>query len=376
VILRLLLLALLLCCGQVRAETLARGAVVHGILAVDGKQVVLPAGDWTVAVDAPNGWTNAGLGAFGYIRTIVLFHLQGTRIDAMLEINGNVLPTADGWGMAADCARADLIVAVVRYRAGWDGSCFFVNHTITASESQPAWRAARDFAASNGWRFSTTWLTAGFRAANRSDIVDARFHFAPEGFGIAAEPVGAWARSAWISSRLDSDPARLALAKAVGDWAVNYSTLLDAGLKNRLTDVQVVAMPDVRAAGKVEGLIEHRMAELEAMRAGGAITPLDFETQATALRQSGLGSSSTAPDIGSITAVKALSYRVIVSISHLFVDYYWTGNYVAAGALEVLQITINSAKFYFHELAWAKYVGIPRGDAARTLDFAYMGAGI
>jgi len=75
-----------------------------------------------------------------------------------------------------------------------------------------------------------------------------------------------------------------------------------------------------------------------------------------------------------ITAVKAISYRVIVSISHIFVDYYWTGNYVAAGALEVLQITINSTKFYFHELAWAKYMGVPRGDSARTLDFKYIAA--
>jgi uncharacterized membrane protein len=74
-----------------------------------------------------------------------------------------------------------------------------------------------------------------------------------------------------------------------------------------------------------------------------------------------------------MTATKAISYRVIVSISHLFVDYYWTGNLVAAGALEILQITINSAKFYFHELAWAKYMGIPRADAARTIDFKYIG---
>ena len=57
-------------------------------------------------------------------------------------------------------------------------------------------------------------------------------------------------------------------------------------------------------------------------------------------------------------------------------DYYWTGNYVAAGALEVLQITINSAKFYMHEVGWAKYMGIPRTDAARTIDFKYIGVDV
>jgi len=109
---------------------------------------------------------------------------------------------------------------------------------------------------------------------------------------------------------------------------------------------------------------------------GAASKPEEYAAQATALKEHGLGSSSLAPDIGVITAVKAISYRVIVSVSHIFVDYYWTGNYVAAGALEVLQITINSTKFYFHELAWAKYMGIPRTDSARTLDFKYIGVDV
>ena len=102
------------------------------------------------------------------------------------------------------------------------------------------------------------------------------------------------------------------------------------------------------------------------MRQAGTITPEEYTAQITALKEHGLGSSSLAPDLSVITAVKAISYRIIVSVSHIFVDYYWTGNYVAAGALEVLQITINSTKFYFHELAWAKYMGLPRTDSART----------
>ncbi len=362
--------------AQTSDAGLAQGSIVKGVLTLDGKQIALPKGDWIVAHDGPNGWNNPTIGAFGYIRTVVLLHLQGTRVDAMLEINANALPTADGWGMAGDCGRSDLVMAVIRYRAGWDGSCFFVNHTITANEAQATWRSARTFAAARGWSVSSTWLTAGFRSANRGDVIDARFHFAPEAYGIPTEPVGYWRGSAWNASRIDSDPARLALAKAVSDWAMNYSALVDTGLKSRLSGDLVTPMPDLKSAEKVESLIEHRLAELDALRRDGTITAQDFDTQAMALRENGLGSSSTAPDLATVTGVKALSYRIIVSISHLFVDYYWTGNYVAAGALEILQITINSAKFYFHELAWAKYVGIPRGDAARTMDFGYMGTGV
>jgi uncharacterized membrane protein len=294
----------------------------------------------------------------------------------MLEVNTNVLPTTDGWGMAADCARADLVLAVVRYRAGWDGSCYFVTHTLMAKEPTTAWRKARDFAVLKGWQASRVWLTAGFRTADRSDVLDVRFHFAPETRGITPEAVDRWQDSGWMSARLDNDPQRYAFAHALSDWTVSYSSLVDAGLKNRLLNDDAIAMPQAVNASPAADVIARRLAELELLRQAGTITPEEYAAQATALKEHGLGSSSLAPDIGVITAVKAISYRVIVSVSHIFVDYYWTGNYVAAGALEVLQITINSTKFYFHELAWAKYMGIPRTDSARTLDFKYIGVDV
>ncbi len=357
-------------------KTLSPGATVERVLRIDSKQVPLPGGTWVVAADTANDWNDQSIGAFGYLRTLVLFHVVGSRIDTMLEVNTNVLPTTDGWGMAADCARADLVLAVVRYRAGWDGSCYFVTHTLMAKEPTTAWRKARDFAVLKGWQASRVWVTAGFRTADRSDVLDVRFHFAPETRGITPEAVDRWQDSGWMSARLDNDPQRYAFAHALSDWTVSYSSLVDAGLKNRLLNDDAIAMPQAVNASPAADVIARRLAELELLRQAGTITPEEYAAQATALKEHGLGSSSLAPDIGVITAVKAISYRVIVSVSHIFVDYYWTGNYVAAGALEVLQITINSTKFYFHELAWAKYMGIPRTDSARTLDFKYIGVDV
>ena len=75
-----------------------------------------------------------------------------------------------------------------------------------------------------------------------------------------------------------------------------------------------------------------------------------------------------------MAAVKALSYRVIVSISHLFVNYAWTGSPIQTAELEVLQIIINSAKLYVHEMVWETYfTGVPRGDLGRIVDFNYIG---
>src|SRR5262245_23550634 len=121
-------------CAQASAEPLPVGSTVERILHLDGKQVPLPSGSWLVAADMPNDWNDQNIGAFGYLRTLILFRIVGARIDSILEVNTNVLPTTDGWGMAADCARTDLVLAVIRYRAGWDGSCYFVAHTLLARE--------------------------------------------------------------------------------------------------------------------------------------------------------------------------------------------------------------------------------------------------
>ena len=357
-------------------QTLTIGSTVERVLRVNGKEVPLPTGSWVVAADTANTWNDQSLGAFGYLRSLVLFRVAGARVDTMLEVNTNVLPTTDGWGMASDCGRTDLVLAVIRYRAGWDGSCYFVTHTLLAREPTPAWRQARDYAVLKGWQVSRIWLTAGFRTADRSDVLDVRFHFAPETRGISPEAADRWQDSGWMSAKLDNDPQRYSFAHAVSDWAVAYSSLIDGGLKNRLVNDDAIAMPQAVDAAPAADVIARRLAELELLRQAGTITPEEYTMQAQALKEHGLGSSSAAPDLSVITAVKAVSYRVIVSISHIFVDYYWTGSYVAAGALEVLQITINSTKFYFHELAWAKYMGIPRTDSARVLDFKYIGVDV
>jgi uncharacterized membrane protein len=357
----------------VRAAPLPTGSTVERVLRVDGKEVPLPAGSWVVGADAASDWTDPKIGAFGYLRTIVLLRIVGTRVDTLIEVNTNALPTTDGWGMAADCSRKDLILAVTRYRAGWDGSCYFVTHALLTAAPAPAWRQTREYAGRRGLQLSRTWLSAGFRAADRSDVLDVRFYFAPESRGIEGETIERWQDSGWLPARLDSDPQRFDLARAVSDWAVFYSPLLDAGLKNRVPEETNVVMPQTADVSLAGDIVARRHAELALLRQSGTISAEEFSAQSQALTEHGLASSSVAPDLSVITAVKALSYRIVVSISHLFVDYYWTGNLVAAGALEILQITINSTKFYFHELAWAKYMGVPRTDSARTLDFRYIG---
>src|SRR6185295_7539576 len=130
------------------------------------------------------------------------------------------------------------------------------------------------------------------RTADRSDVLDVRFHFAPETRGVAAESVDRWRDSAWMSAKLENDPQRYGFARALSDWAVTYSTMIDAGLRNRLPNDDAIAMPQAANAAPAADIIARRLAELELLRQAGTITPEEFATQSKALKDHGLGSSS------------------------------------------------------------------------------------
>jgi uncharacterized membrane protein len=266
---------------------------------------------------------------------------------------------------------------LIRYSDGWDGSCYFVNHTVLAGTPTPVWHEAEAFIAAKGWKMSGVWLTAGFRSVNKTDVLDVRYHFAPETRGISPEKVERWEDSAWMAAKLAGDPRRRGWAKAAEDWAVDYAALLDTGLKNQLPKSTAVAMPQL--VDPAQGAAR-RLAMLKSLRHAPSTVALPDqaanadEKDEEAPEDAGPEKPQLAPSVAEMASVRALSYRLIVSVSHLFVNYAWTGSPVQTAELEVLQIIINSAKFYVHEMVWETYFkDVPRGDLGRIVDFNYIG---
>jgi uncharacterized membrane protein len=367
--------------AQAPLRLLAPGTAVDGPLALDGgRQVPLPAGNWIVAADATTGYEGERIGAFGRMRNTVLFRMEGQAVTAVAEVNTNLLPTTDGWGIARDCERRDLILSVVRYKAGWDASCFFIGHTHApasqaGAEGTPAaWQSAVAHAARSGGALPPGYVTAGFRAANRSDVVDLRIHFAPATLGLAPEtPPARWRDSPWHAERIVTDQPRLAAAQALGAWALPFSALVDNGLKGRLEAGAAAPMPGAPADPAAD-VIARRAAAIEALYRGGTITAAQYEDQIRRLAERGLDTGSEVADPAVVALYKTLSYRPIVSFLNFWIDLYWIGTPFAAGVLEVLQIVVNSYKFYAHEVAWTRFVAsASRPDAARTIDFRYLG---
>ncbi|BBK43573.1 hypothetical protein STVA_35930 [Allostella vacuolata] len=348
------------------------GTAVEGHWQIAGKQVPLPAGRWVVAAHTMAPYAGGEqVGAYGAIHSAILLQTDGDRVAAQIEIHANALPVMDGWGIAADCERTDLPIATVRYKAGWDGSCFFLSHTSGGRSSSPTSRAAAIFIAERGLHAPPEWLTVGFRVANRSDVIDARFHFAPALWSLP-DHAGRWSASPWTPPRLEQDPVRLAVARSLTEWAVGFSGLVEAGIKNRLDPTARVAMPN--AAADHRGVLEQRRAAIDDLLKSGAIDAETHRRQIALLVERGLDPGSQVADPATVALFKTLAYRPMVSFANIWIDYFWIGQPWAAGLLVLLQVTVNTTKFYFHELAWERVRGPgSRRDSARVIDFAYLG---
>jgi uncharacterized membrane protein len=362
------------------AQGIAAGQTLSGRLVLGGKSVPLPPGQWTVAGLGSGSIESAfNLGAPGLIWNLVLFRpaADGRTLDALIEININELSVSDGWGLAADCSRSDLALTVVRYKAGWDASCFFVTHTLfnEKSPATPAWAQASRLARQKGWQLPEIAVTAGARASNRRDVIDVRYHYTAAFHGIPEGTITNWDQSAWVAKRLEQDQRRLAFARNLTEWLVVTSGHVEAGLKNRLP--ATIALPDPGVnmlALENEGLVKKRMVALETLKKAGLLSAGSYDEQVRTLSEKGLDPTSTVVDPARVALYKTLGYRPAVSLANIFIDYWWIGAPFATGVLVLLQVTINSVKFYFHELAWDRFgLAGQRSDFARTVDFTYGG---
>lgn len=364
-----------------RAQGIAAGQTVSDRLTIGNKTVPLPQGQWTVA-GVGNGTLESStkIGAPGLVWNVVLFRPgeNGRTIDAIVELNVNELGVTDGWGLAGDCSRSDLALAVIRYKAGWDASCFFVTHTLfdETKPATPAWSQAVKLARQSNWQLPATVVTAGARSSNRRDVVDVRYHFTPAFHGIPEGKVGSWDESPWAAKKLELDQRRLAFARNLTEWTVVTSGHVEAGLKNRVPMDLKLPNPGVNMlALENESLVKKRIGALDTLKKAGLMSTAGYDEQLKLLSEKGLDPTSVAIDPARVALFKTLAYRPAVSLANIFIDYWWIGAPFATGVLVLLQVTINSVKFYFHELAWESLgLGGQRSDMARTVDFTYGGA--
>ncbi len=348
------LVVVLLVAPLARAEP-SVGDAAPPVLAIAGKQVPLPAGNWIIAGRAPGTVTNSsGLGSYGTIWNLVLFRLSSNgTVDATAEVNVNDIAVADGWGIAADCQRGGLMLTVVRSQSGWNATCFFIAETRWSHDLNLslAWQQAQAFATQRGLKLPHWSVTAGFRAANRRDIIDARFHF---------------------QRGATTDRWRAAHDREIAAWSAMMIGCVEAGLKNRLPISAVPAPGADEATLEQANMLHGRQQRLDYLRSAGMLSADDYTAEVALLRREAAGQTTSDP--GTDGLYRLLSYQGLSVTSDALVTFLWTAQSVQAAALTLLQAGARTGRSYLVSYLWGQYgSAATRPDVARTVDFAYGG---
>jgi uncharacterized membrane protein len=317
----------------------------NGSFKLADRPIPLPAGDWHLVIDEHLPAIADGRALPG-LRTAILARLDGSSVIGLISATVNEAPAASGWGVAQDCARNDLYLAVTSYLSPIDVSCTFVNHVVTTPRpiSPGVWQNAASRIAAQGWYLPSTWLMAGFRVADRQEFLDLRYHFNPDGLAPAVPaPTASWNAGPWAVDAVRQDHLRATLVNAVIRWAATTRPTVELSLHNRPAPTADAGWPWQNAAP----------------REGGAAAPLL------------LGVTGQGLD-WQTSVVKTLTWRIVGSLSDVAVAYGFTGSAVTSGGIAVVGAVVNGALYFFHEMAWNAVKGATESGLP-VLETAYIG---
>ena len=350
------------------------GELVSGVISIAGKDVPLPGGAHTVVevgfakiIQPPLG-PQITPADYGPVRRVVLARVENSVVIDVVEIVANLLAHPDGWGIATECSRDDIYATLTHHKSGWDVSCVWIR-PVYIDEGNPNQTTERvqAFAAKSKAIAPTFWVETGYRVANRQDLIEVRYRFAAL---IGGAPAAFADARLWHPSEIADQPAQLELVQSVAAWASAIYPVIETGLRQPLG-------ADATFAGPFSGAVnppsdrDDRRAKLAAMRDAGVISETEFN------RQKAIIQAETEPVLentwtyATVAGYKAFTYRVVVTSINVGIDYYFIGAPFAAGVLVILQVFVNTTKFFFHEVMWQELFGVGplQRDTPRVMDF-------
>jgi uncharacterized membrane protein len=97
---------------------------------------------------------------------------------------------------------------------------------------------------------------------------------------------------------------------------------------------------------------------LQQLRAAGAISESEFDRQMAGIAGPAAVAGAAGWTYAQVAGWKAFTYRVVVTTINAGIDYVFIGRPFAAGVLVILQVVVNTTKFFFHEMMWQEMFGI------------------
>ena len=364
------------------ASALEIGEVARGYAELNGRQIPLPDGDWTLAGKARNGVVSGVAGAFGKIDSNVLFKIDANRVRGVVEINTNSISVNEGWGTTHACSAEDSLTRFNLYRTAVDGLCFFVKETIASvdDESGPkAWLEATALAKERGLVVPETWLTIGYRISNRYDIMDARYHL--DGLELESNAPG---RSAWTKGAVEADPEKQKSVMALNAWAGLVAEFFESGLRGRLPErLKGLSVPQPLVTNKPVALEKvdpntvglaskkARKIMLDRLVAEGVIAEGDLKAYLAAVENT--APPPTTEDYYKTLAAKTASYNFFrVSVDYLLA-YIVTTNATISGYITASIVFFHSIAQVINDVTWDNYISGQQRDGSELVEFHYIG---
>jgi uncharacterized membrane protein len=314
-----------------------------GSFQLAGRPIALPAGEWRLLADERMP-AEADARTLPGLRTAILARLDGGTVIGLISATVNEAPATSGWGIAQDCARNDVYLAVTSYQSPIDVSCTFVNHVVTPPRpSGPTvWHDAAARIAEAGWSLPSTWLMAGFRVTDRQEFLDLRYHFNPDAMAPPV-PVTSWREGPWVADAVQRDHLHASLVNAVIRWAATTRPAVEQSLHDRPPQAADAGWPWGGAPASGGG-------SAMPLALGVAAQGLDWET--------GLA--------------KTLTWRVLGTMSDIAVAYGFTGSPMISGGIALVGAVVNGGLYFLHEMAWSAFKGAGE-SALPVLETAYIG---
>jgi hypothetical protein len=359
--------------ASIAAEPAAPREQLTDWITVGGKQVPLPRGVWEVAAAGTQTFDRPDFGAYGAIENVILFRRDGNRVLAVAEINANAVPIDNGWGWAPSCERATQFLLVTRYRSGWDLSCTVVQPTYAPAggPGPRIWREALRQAAVSGLSLPSLWLTAAFRISDRQDVIDVRYHFAPDTLigrlgGRANNPPD------WSPSSVGGDRDRIAAVRLLSSWAVGADEAIERGMRNQLSGT---ALDTPRRAAFFSNTprIDAKLRDLEALYGEGNLSADEFVEQ----QNGALAEVPVLPDDRdwlSRTIERSLSLRAVNSLIDYGLGVVIAVSAPVTGWLAAPVVIAYSTVFVLNDQLWERRWTPPANDTARAVEFVHLGS--
>ena len=211
------------------------GHIVSGRIALFGKQIPLPPGEWRVVTTSFGHVTGAAPGPYGTIGGLLLVRPAEDPEHSFLLIRTNALPVRAGWGQPTECISdytlfeseaepRDLVNACSFVAVARAGRMVALIGDPSAAEFLPPWA-----------------LVAGFRASDRADVIDVRYGIVPS----------AHTPAAWFGSREALDAPHRALIMQLGKWAQQARQASFAALRDPADQVPPAPPVVLTAPGEV-----------------------------------------------------------------------------------------------------------------------------